>query len=177
MGEIAAHAKRIVAHLAPYVEAKQGGKVFVASDMIHFWNIAQNSSQKLRVIVLFKGEIARGDFSIANVLNRVDRQWCVGITRGRGFSIERGDTLTDAVGNAPPLFEIYEDIRDIIRAMLDVSQETPAIDFKTSEMWEIPGYITDALLIHFSTANDIPAIVSVPENPAIPIDENALANA
>jgi hypothetical protein len=114
--------------------------------------------------VCYNGENSRGDFSVANRLHRVDRQWIVAVTRGRGWSSNRGDSLYKTVGNSDPLYDVVEEVRELLRCMIGISEEFP-IDFKRISPMNAVNKALDAYAIEFSTANDIPAIIPSPNNP------------
>ncbi len=157
---IAAQLKIIQQVLGPWA-AENGGAAFVASDPEHMWAMAFSASSKLRVIVTYMGESNRGDFAMGAILRRVDREFVVLITRGRGFSYPRGDTLTDTVGNALPMFQLVEEGRELIRSILNLSVELP-LDFKAVKPHAMGQLIMDAYSIEFSAAVDLPLITSTP---------------
>lgn len=154
---LARQANTIVEALREWASS-EGGKAFVASDIVHMWEIAYQTTAGTRAILLYAGEDIRGDFSVAAALGRVDRKWILAITRGRGFAAQRGDSLTKTVQNARPLFDLAEEARDIIRCIRDVSVELP-VDYRGIEpMSKIypEESIVDGYMIHFTTANDLP---------------------
>jgi hypothetical protein len=152
----------IKAALADFAAA-QGGQAFVASDMVHMWEIGYNAQNKLRVVIVCTGEEARGEFSLAAATHRVDRQFGVLVTRGRTFTMDRGQGLTQTVGNAPPLFSLVAQVRDLIRAMLNISVEFP-VDYKSFKSFPQSQQIIDAYFIEFSCATDLSLIEAVPDD-------------
>ena len=154
--------------------ASFGGTAAPASNLRDLWNQSSMSSKKGRILICYLGEKARGDFSVANALNRVDRQWAVAITRGRGYYSIRGDSLYKQ-GNAEiPLYDIVEQTRDKIRSILNISEELPTLDYKSIKPMQYGNLVIDGYLIEFSTANDIPFIRTSTENdgsgkPFVPI--------
>lgn len=161
---IAQQAELIKAHFVPWME-QLGGAVYIASDLVHLYKLAANTTQSPRLAVFFEGEVcSRGDDSVSAYLGRVDRSWWVMVSRGRGFNAERGDSLTKTVQNSPPLYTLVEQARDIIRTMLDVSVELP-VDYKGIE--PVPARseqeIVDAYLIKFMLASDLPVPQAEPE--------------
>ena len=139
----------------------RGGIAVVASNVRDMWETAFKASDKPRIFIVYAGETIRGDFPEAAALHRVDREWQVAITRGRGFTTPRGKMLTDTVQNAEPFYDSVETVRDIIRSIIGISEETP-VDFKSIEPMNMGNKIIDGYLINFSTANDLPGLSSTP---------------
>ena len=110
------------------------------------------------------GDSSRGSFEHANAWHRVDRQWIVAVTQGRGFTANRGDTLTSPVGNAGQFYDIVEGVRDQIRSILNISEELPTIDYKSTKPMQFGNLVVDGYQIEFSTANDIPMILTQPDD-------------
>jgi hypothetical protein len=136
-----------------------GGTAVVAFNYSDLWGQAAQSSQKPIIIICYMGESARGGFDIANATCRVDRSWAVMVKRGRGFASTRGDTLTETKA-VDPFYSHVEAVRDLLRRMLGISMELPTIDFKGIRPASQGGMIMDAYLIEFTTANDIPMILT-----------------
>ncbi len=151
--------------------ASEKGKAAIVFDEMELWENMFTSVSAPRVLLCYQGERVRGDFSVAAIMGRVDRQWVVAVTRGRGLNAERGDSLTTTKGNARPFYDLVEEARDIIRGLTGVSVESP-VDFMGMEAAQRPDALTDAYLIRFSVADDLPRIVSAPPEYASPIDEN-----
>ena len=136
----------------------------IVSDLAQLWRMAYIASDKVRALICFMGEDARGPFDIAAATFRVDRQFTVMITRGRGFNPVRSDSLTDTSQNAVPLYDLVDDARNIIRTIVSASVEFP-VDFKAIKTLQIENLITDAYLIEFSLAADLPRVVAQPVDP------------
>lgn len=145
---------------------QNGGQAEVVSDLKNFWMQAGVNNDIPRILIVYMGEDARGDFRSRSALDRVDRRWTVGVFRGRGFSARRGDSLTTTVVNAVPFYNVVESVRDLIRSILNISEEFP-VEFMSIK--PAPNYgnmVMDGYLIEFVTANDIPAILL--DKPIIP---------
>lgn len=160
--EIADQLKVLLQVLSPWA-VQNGGQAFVCSDPSILWDMAFASSNQLRVLIAYMGEENRAEFPTGAILRRVDRQFTVLITRGRGFSYPRGNTLTDTVGNAIPMFQLVEEGRDLIRSILNLSEERP-LDFKAVRPHQMGELIMDAYSIEFSAAVDLPLITDQPQN-------------
>ena len=132
-----------------------GGTAAVVSNLKDLWSQVYQSSNKPTVYVCYMGEKARGPFSLANALSRVDRSWSVLIKRGRGFYSVRGDSLS-ANKQEIPFYDCVEQVREQLRSMINISAEGPMIDFKGIRPASQGTQVIDAYVIEFSTANDIP---------------------
>jgi hypothetical protein len=140
---------------------EEGGVCEIAHDLSEMWLIAFRSSKVPRCILCCVGEDVRGDFTIAAPTGRVDRQFVCLVTRGKGMTADRGDTLVDAVGDIRPFYDILEEARDIIRALVldTTTQETP-IDYKGFKSALPDDVPMDAYMIEFSIGTQL----------AIPVD-------
>jgi hypothetical protein len=136
-----------------------GGVASAVSNLRELWNQASLSTQKPRVMVCYMGERIRGPFADAAIAGMVDRTWNVAITRGRGFSSSRGESLTKTVGNMDPFPDSVEAVRDIIRNVEGISQEQP-IDFKGIKPIQLGNLVIDGYLIEFTTANILPTLTT-----------------
>jgi hypothetical protein len=137
-----------------------GGTAVAVPNLKELWNQASMSSQKPRLLICYMGEKIRGPFADASVAGRVDRQWTVAITRGRGFASMRGDTLKQQVGNVEAFADSVEACRDLIRNLEGVSQEWP-MEYKSIKPMQLGNLVVDGYLIEFSTANDLDKLTTV----------------
>lgn len=143
--------------LAEYTDTR-GGYSKVMANMAHLWEELFVVSEKPRCLVVYNGEDSRGGFNQANTLHRVDRQWQVVVVRGHGFK----NLMSEGT---EPFYDSLETIREIIRKLLNISEEFP-IDYKAIKplpnvgTGQTANVFMDAYLISFSTANDIPAILT-----------------
>lgn len=142
----------------------RGGKVELMENMRKLWETVYDvsSSQEPRVLVCFNGETSRGAFAVANTQHRVDRSWIIVILRGKGFTAAtteaKGFGNTDGV--TEPFLKSIETLRDMIRVILNVSEEFP-LDYKG--MKPLPGVaptnsgnaFIDGYSLEFSSANDL----------------------
>ena len=154
---ISAQCQQIVDVLKPYA-TKSGGFADMVSNLQMLWAQASMADDRPRILVCYNGENLRGDFSVASFNHRVDRQWIVAVTRGRGWSANRGDSLYKTVGNADPFYDVVEEVRELIRTMIGISEEFP-LDYKRISPMSSGNKALDSYAIEFSTANDVPAIV------------------
>lgn len=143
----------------------RGAKAVVVSNLRDMWEIASQTSQSPSILVCFGGAVARGDYAHVSVWHREDREWLIAVTRGRGFTSVRGDTLSKQVGNAEPFYDSVESLRDLLRCMLGISEETPTPDYISIKPMAMGSMVLDGYLITIKTANDIPGIVLTSPNP------------
>ena len=107
-----------------------GTNVFIASDFIHAWEMLKSSPAAGSVAILFEEEKARVNFEGGDITGRVDRFFDLVVSRGRGLTLTRSDNLTQGVSGGVPLFEMAEQLRDVVRLM----RFDPQTD-------EVPNYI------------------------------------
>jgi len=134
-----------------------GGKASIVSNLRDFWNQSSINSEVPRILICYNGETSRGSFSQIATWHRVDRQWTVAVTKGRGYYPERGDGLMENTSAELPLFDVLEIVRDLIRSISNISEETPAVDYKAIKPMQLGNLVVDGYTIEFSTANDIPS--------------------
>lgn len=153
-------AQQIAAWLGQWAETK-GGTVKVMANLAHLWEELYGMDEKPRLLVCYTGEQARGGFSYANRLMRVDRQWTVVVTRGHGWANLMTDAGSASEGSVDPFYDVVEVVRDLIRVMDSISAEWP-VDYKATRPMpnahpaRSANVFMDAMAIEFSTANDIP---------------------
>lgn len=134
-----------------------GGSARVVSNLRDMWEQASTSSQTPNILVCYNGEVSRGTFSQIATWHRVDRQWIVAVTRGRGYYLSRGDSLAEKSSVEMPLYDVIESVRDLIRSCTNISEETPTVDYKSIKPMQLGNLVVDGYQIEFSTANDIPS--------------------
>lgn len=142
--------------------ASYGGIASVCSNLRDMWNQASMDSTRPRMLIVWNGAESRGSFEVRNANSREDREWLVAVTRGRGFFANRGDSLSKPMANEKPFYDVVEDVRDLCRVILNISEELPAIDYKTIRPMQLGNLVVDGYIIAFGTANDIPQILSSP---------------
>lgn len=147
--------------LEAWAEPK-GGKVKVMMNMAHLWEEIYEVNDAPRILICYNGEVSRGGFPHANVLHRVDRQWIVVVMRGHGFK----NLAAEAQGSIEAFYDSVEAVRDRLRVMGSITEEFP-IDYKSTKPLPNAGRVgpsgnvfLDAYAIEFSTANDIPRVLT-----------------
>jgi hypothetical protein len=137
--------------------ASYGGTAEVVSNLRDMWNQASISSDTPRVLICYMGEVSRGSFSQISVWHRVDRNWTIAVTKGRGYYLNRGEGLFDPSSTETPLYDIIESVRDIVRGMTNISEETPSPDYRSIKPMQLGNLVVDGYTIEITTANDIPS--------------------
>lgn len=135
------------------------GVASVVSSLSDLWENAAINNDSFRILICYEGETIRGPFEYAAYGHRVDRRWIVRVTRDRGATNNRGDTLTKQVGNAIPFWQGVETCRDLIRSIANICpQDELPVDYKRMEMRNttIDGMAMDDCAIFFSAASDLP---------------------
>ena len=140
----------------------EGGTAEIAHDLSHMWRKAYDGSKAPKCIICCAGEDVRGPFETAAATSRVDRHFVILVTRGRGYSSVRGDTLTEQVGSARPFYELLEEARDIIRVLVfdtAVNEANPAlcdpVDYRGIKPAVLDEETLDAYLIEFSVGTQL----------------------
>ena len=138
--------------------AQVGGAVFICSDLVHLWQVLFDNSQGIKILLMFNGEQVRGDLATASPLARVDRQFLIVVSRGRSMGLNPGDAMVEAVGNAPPMFEVMDVCRDWVRGIqFDPNTCEMPVDYHgmTPFHTEGSGRIVDAYQIMFSVGTQL----------------------
>lgn len=137
--------------------SQYGGVASVVSNLRDFWNQSAINSQTPRILICYMGETARGSFSQISPWHRVDREWLIAVTKGRGYYPNRGAGLTDSTSTETPLYDVVETVRDIVRSMQTISEETPSPDYRGITPMQLGNLVVDGFQIKITTANDIPS--------------------
>ena len=152
----------------------EGGIAIIAHDISHMWELAFVTSKVPRCIITFAGEDIRGDFSIAAATSRVDRHFIVLVTRARGYTANRGDTLTEQINDHRPFYDLLEEARDLIRVLQFDPSVTEAMDGDPVDYRGIKpalpeDFPLDAYMIEFSIGTQL----GVPEYNPVPVAPSA----
>jgi len=139
-----------------------GGVASIASNLKDLWNQASMNSQTPRILICFNGETARGSFEQISRWHRVDRSWIIAVTKGRGYYSNRGDSLSNGMSVEMPLFDAVENVRDVVRFLTTISEETPSPDYRNTKPMQLGNLIVDGYTIEITTANDIPSRLEYP---------------
>lgn len=138
-----------------------GGTAEVVSNLKDLWANVHINSQSPRILIVYAGEVARGSFSQIEPWHRVDREWHIAVTKGRGWYTQRGDHLFNHEQEEKPLYDVVEEIRDAVRWMTTISEENPGPDFRKIEPMSYGAMAVDGYLIKITTANDTPSKLNI----------------
>lgn len=144
-------------------ESGNNWDVGVVSNLRDMWRQAAINSDRLRILICFGGATSRGNFGDIGPWHREDREWLVAITHGRGFTADRGDTLTGSDNNQDSFYDDVEFVRDTCRRLLCISQEKPTIDYRGLTPMQLGNMVIDGYLLKFTVAADIPLITNQPQ--------------
>lgn len=135
--------------------AAYGGGCEIAGDIVHAFALLQHKPGSVRCVVWLSGEEKRGEYEEAGF---VDRTFTVFVSRGRGFTLEPGDSLTArTAGNAEPLYDLVEEARQVIRGLEFAADETEVTpNFKSIRPFAFPTERpVDAYQIEFSIGSEL----------------------
>jgi hypothetical protein len=170
--------------LQQYVEPR-GGKVYVAANQAHLWELLFNAGDAPCVFIACTGEsnALPGEPDAARVM----RDFEIIIVRGRGFkpsadAAQTGELDPLSGGIAEPFWDNCEDIRNLVRAMAGLGDESnwPRVVYR--EMRVLPSQMSgrggsvfvDAVGIYISVPCDLPQIErQAPPGPLNPDGEQS----
>ena len=135
-----------------------GSKAEAATDQVHFFAIlTRGLSLKpgaVRVAVASDGETPRGDIE---ELARVDRRITIGISRGRGMTLESATGLLKDTGAGEPLYNLAEEVREVISALaFDGTTGERVAYYKGMRRIEVEGFLIDALQLTYDIGTQLP---------------------
>ena len=153
---ISDQAKLMQAELQSWI-APYNGTAVIASNLRDMWNQAGSQAETPRILICFITETPRGSIQMRTAYHRVDRLWTIAVTQGRGFYLQRGQGLYDNTTTQTPLYDAVEAVRDTVRAMQNISEETPMPDYDGTKAMQLGNLIVDGYTVGIQTANDIPS--------------------
>jgi len=145
--------------------ANKGASCKIIANVAHLWEELSTTVDKPRILVCFTGEESRGEVGIRGHWQRVDRQWQIVVIRGHGFK----NNVAEAAGNADAFYTNLEQIREVVRTILNISEEFP-VEYIGMEPLPNLGpnqsanVFLDATSMRFTTANDLPRVTNQPVN-------------
>lgn len=136
-----------------------GGKVHIAGDPLHLFALLGDKPGGVRVAVLVRDGLKRGEYEEAG---HEDVTYLVVLSRGKGFTMERGDNLVRGSGGGAPLYDLVEEARDVVRGInLDPETTEATFDFKRFGPYQNPFEIlADAYELEFSIGRQLPGITA-----------------
>ena len=161
---ISEQATNIVGVMQKWLQGVKGD-VEVCYDLKQMWEVASQTSDKVRVLITYGGEEIRGEFAVAAALGRVDCKWIVALVRGRGFNTTPGLALATQQQNAPAFYDQLDDFRNIIRSLIFDPQfcELP-VDFKNVRPIAYGNNVPlNGYMVEFTVGTQLPALLDQPE--------------
>jgi len=136
------------------------GTAIIAHDLNHMWIVSANNSESPKAVIAFAGEEIRGDLALGATLGRVDRNFEVMISRGKGFTADRGQTLVkDDVSTGRPFYDLLEEARDIVRNLPLGQDDDGCIDYHGIRPALVDqDYPLDMYIISFSVGTQLAVI-------------------
>jgi hypothetical protein len=144
----------------------KGASCKIIANVAHLWEELSVTKDKPRILICFTGEESRGESAMRGHLQRVDRQWQIVVIRGHGFK----NRVAEAAGNADAFYTNLEEIRSVVRTILNISEEFP-VEYIGMEPLPNLGpnqganVFLDATSMRFTTANDLPRVTTTIANP------------
>lgn len=135
------------------------GTVQVAGDPFHLFSLLAAKPGSVRVCLLADSGQKRGEYEEAG---QEDSAFVVVVSRGRGFPLDPGASLQTGSAGGAPLFDLVEQIRDVVRG-IDVDPEATefTFDFKRWGKYSPPfESLTDAYQLEFTIGRQLPGITS-----------------
>jgi len=161
--QISAQANFVAGELGTWAQT-MGGVCQVVHTIEDLWIQSSQTSQRPTIYVFCDGELPwSSNPNLSALTHRVSRNWIIRVKRGRGFAPVRGDTISKQVGNAMPFTDTIEHVRDMCRAMLGISEDN-GNDYNGWKMVKVGSAAMDCADIAFSTKNDLPTILTTPDN-------------
>jgi hypothetical protein len=133
-----------------------GGRAAVAGDPAQILEILRIRPDGFVAIISFDSETPRTEY---DELGGMDRTFKVVISRGKGFKLDTGESLTDGAAGAGPLFDLVEQARELLRALpLDPETSLEVLPkYLGTSPYEVQGYLLDAYEIRLSIGTQIPS--------------------
>lgn len=161
--KISEQLKMLKAGIDPWAK-KEGGFVEIAGDKSQVVNLLASKPGAPRVVWVLTGETPRGNMDPAEE-SRVDRAFWAIISRGKGFALQQGDSLSKGVSGGRPMFDLVEELRDKVRSIMLNPEDTERIisyrGFQSFQPEE--GKATDAFALEFWIGTDIGMITGNPD--------------
>lgn len=126
----------------------------IAADAVHLLGLLATSPGAPRVVVMFDGEEKRGEYE---ELGRIDRKFMVIVSRGRGFKLEPGDALTEGQAGGKALYDLVEEVREVIRGLVFNRETTEGMpNYLSTVRFDLPESTVDAYQINFQIGTQLP---------------------
>jgi hypothetical protein len=144
--------------LQAFLDGKiENAPAYVASDIIHTYEILINRPGTCKIAVGFESEQARSNFPGGDITGRANQYLYAIISRGRGLNSLRAANLVYGSGGGSPLFDLAEQMRNAMRAIRFNAQTDEVPDYVSLTPWgqEI-GQVLDAFKCTIWVGSQLP---------------------
>jgi hypothetical protein len=157
-----------VTALQQYLDQKiDSAPAFIASDKLHAWEILKNAAGVCKIAVGFQGAEARVNFPGGDITGRENQTFYAIISRGRGLNMTRSDNLTVGSGGGLPLFQLAEQMRDMMRAIrFDPTSDEPT-NYNSLQQWNELSFDIDAYICEIWVGTQLAQPSATPNNTRI----------
>lgn len=136
---------------------QRSGRAYAADGPVHVLELLRSAPGGVTAAILFDSEEPRGERS---ELGKVDRGFKVVISRGKGFQVDSGASLTTGSAGGAPLFDLVEEAREIVIA-LNLAGDTwdsedQVAQYRGTNPFEVQGFVLDAYEIRFAAGAQNP---------------------
>lgn len=143
----------------------ENAPAFIAGDQIHTWEILKNRPGTCKIAVGFTSEAARVNGPGLDITGRINQYYFAVISRGRGMNLTRSDDLIYGSGGGSPLFELAEQMRNLMRGIRFSPQTDEVPDYISLEPWgQEFGMMIDALICKIWVGTQLELPSSTPDN-------------
>lgn len=140
-----------------YLDAKiDSAPAFIASDKIHAWEILKNRPGTCKIAIGFESAKARVNFPGGDITGRENQTLYAIVSRGRGLNQVRSDNLIYGAGGGLPLFDLAEQMRDMLRAIRFNPNSDEVPDYIGLEEWNEVGFDIDAFICRIWIGTQLP---------------------
>ena len=147
--------QHIAAALADWAR-RHGGTVHLAHDRLHLLKILGAQPGAPRVGILFAGETPRHE-QYADLTNRVDRRFWIGLSRGWTLESYPGKSLVESTAGGAPLLQLLREVRTALRALRFTAASEPIPYYQGCELLTFEGHTLDAYRLEIIVASDLSA--------------------
>jgi hypothetical protein len=107
-----------------------GGRASIARDPVHIFDLLRMKPGGIDAVVMFREEKKPDPNPCAGMAQRT---FLVILSRGRGFTLEQGDSLVKGAAGGPALYDLIEEARALVWALV-VTPSTEAHEPGQDEM-------------------------------------------
>lgn len=136
--------------------AGNGMAARVAGDVVQLIEMLRLRGGTGLAAVMFEAEEPRGEHW---ELGKVDRVYKIVLSRGRGFRLETGESLTEGAGGGRALCDLLEEAREVVRHLRFTEEPSPEDwepVYRGSRTFEVQGFVLDAYEIRFALGAQLP---------------------